>query len=147
MTLIDAYGLVALIADEAAADEVEALLRAGDCRVVAVNLAEAIDICQRGHGIDTGDVRAAVDPLILSGTLAVVTSDDRVAWLAAELRVKHYDKKKCPLSTADCFLFAHAVAGDGALATSDPDLAKAAKAEGVTVIGLPDRKGSRPTDE
>ena len=146
MTLIDAYGLVALIADEAAADEVEALLRAGDCRVVAVNLAEAIDICQRVHGIDTEDVRAAVDPLILSGTLAVLTSDDTVAWLAAELRVKHY-KKKCPLSMADCFLFAHAVAGDGALATSDPDLAKAAKAEGVTVIGLPDRKGSRPTDE
>jgi uncharacterized protein with PIN domain len=147
VTLIDAYGLVALIADEAAADEVEGLLRAGDCRVVAINLAEAVDICQRVHGINAEDVRTAIDPLILSGTLAVATSDDRVAWLAADLRVKHYDKKTCPLSMADCFLFAHAVAGDGALATADPDLAKAALADGVKVIGLPDRKGNRPTHE
>jgi hypothetical protein len=30
------------------------------------------------------------------------------------------------------------------LATSDPALAAAARAEGVTILGLPDRKGVRP---
>ena len=144
MTLIDAYGLVALIADEAAAAEVEELLRAGDCHVVAINLAEAIDICQRVHEIDVEDVHRALEPLILSRTVSVAVSDERIAWLASSLRVRHYNKKRCPVSMADCFLLAHAVSGDGALATADPDLARIARAEGATVIPLQDRSGNRP---
>lgn len=109
-----------------------------------MNLAEAVDVCRRVHGLSEGDVRTALEPLTLSNTPAVAVSDERVAWLAAELRARHYHKKDCPLSMADCFLLAHAVAGDGALATSDPDLARIARAEGATVVPLPDREGRLP---
>jgi uncharacterized protein with PIN domain len=139
VTLIDAYGLVALLADEPAADDVEHLLRAGGCRVVAVNLAEAVDVSRRVHGRDADDVRAALEPLTLSGTLDVAVSEEREAWLAAELRAAHYHRRQCPLSLADCFLLAHAVVDDDALASADPDLIRVARLEGATVISLPSR--------
>jgi predicted nucleic acid-binding protein len=144
LTLLDAYGLVALIADEPAAGEVERLLRSGDCRVVAVNLAEAIDVCRRVHGIPPEEVRIALEPLTLSGTLAVGASDERVAWTAAELRATHYHRADSPLSLADCFLLAHALGDGEAIATSDPALAGTARLESVRVVALPDRAGTRP---
>jgi predicted nucleic acid-binding protein len=144
MTLMDAYGLVALVADEPAADEVERILREGGSRVVAVNLAEAIDICRRSHGLSQDETRAAFEPLTLSGTLAVAISGEAEAWLAADLRTSHYHRQQRPLSMADCFLLAHAVAAGEALATSDPDLAEVARIEDVTVVALPDRAGRRP---
>jgi predicted nucleic acid-binding protein len=144
LTLIDAYGLVALVADEPAASDVESLLRTGECRAVAVNLAEAIDICRRVHGLSPDDLRVALEPLTLSGTLAVAVSAEREAWLAADLRARHYHRKECPLSLADCFLLAHALADGDALATSDPDLARVARLENATVVALPDRAGKRP---
>lgn len=144
MRLLDAYALVALIGDEPAADEVEELLRDGDCHVVALNLAEATDICQRQHGIAAGEVRAAIQPLTLSNVLTVSVSDENVAWSAGDLRAKHYHRKDRPVSMADCFLLAHAVSDNGELATSDPDLAGVARAEGVAVIPLPDRRSERP---
>jgi len=144
LTLIDAYGLVALVADEPAAADVAALLRGGECRVVAVNLAEAINICQRVHGIPADDIRAALEPLILSQTLAVAVSDETDAWAAADLRASHYHKKDCPLSLADCFLLAHVLLTGDELATADPDLARVARGEGARVVALPDRAGKRP---
>src|SRR5262245_14701639 len=42
LTLLDAYAVVALLVAEPAGAEVKELLRAGGCRVVVVNLAEAI---------------------------------------------------------------------------------------------------------
>ena len=144
MTLIDAYGLVALVAEEPSAREVEGLLRKGDCAAVALNLAEAVDISQRIHDLSASEVRRALEPLILSGILIVAISGQAEAWLAADLRAKHYDRGTCPLSMADCFLLAHALVADDDLATSDPDLARVARAEGATVIALPDRSGARP---
>jgi predicted nucleic acid-binding protein len=144
LTLIDAYGLVALLADEPAAAEVDALIREGGCGVVPINLAEAVDTCLRVHGIPSRHIRGALEPLTLSGTVAVVVSDEPAAWLAAEMRATHYDRRACALSLADCFLLAHASRGGDALATADPALAEAARAEAVTVIALPDRAGSRP---
>ena len=142
MTLLDAYALVALVADEPAAADVETLLRAGDSRVIATNLAEAIDVSQRVHGYPLEDVREALEPLILAGDLEVVLSGEEEAWLAAELRARHYDPKRRPLSLADCFLVAHGMTGE-AVATPDPHLAEAARAEAVEVIGLPDSNGER----
>jgi predicted nucleic acid-binding protein len=144
VTLIDAYGLVALVADEEAASEVEALLRTTECRIVAMNLAETVDICQRVHDIPPGDVRGALEPLTLSGKLAVAVSGEQEAWVAAGLRNTHYHRKDCPLSLADCFLLAHALADGDELATADPDLARVARLEGARVIPLPDRTGKRP---
>jgi predicted nucleic acid-binding protein len=144
LTLIDAYGLVALVAEEPSAREVEGLLRKGDCGVVALNLAEAVDISQRIHGLSPNEVRQALEPLILSGVVIVEISGQAEAWLAADIRAKHYDRTTCSLSMADCFLLAHALVTGDDLATSDPDLARVARAEGATVIALADRSGARP---
>jgi len=144
LTLLDAYVLVALVADEEAASRVEELLRGGGCRVVAVNLAEAVDICQRQHRLSSGEVRDALEPLIVSETLAVAVSDDSEAWRAADLRAEHYHRKRCPLSMADCLLLAHSLSTNDPLATSDPAIAAVARSEGGTVIALPDRAGNIP---
>jgi len=144
LTYIDAYGLVALIANEAAAPEVEKLLRDEECRVVAVNLAEAIDVAARTHGYPLEEIRKALEPLLLGGQLTVAVSDESEAWLAAEIRVSKYHRLKRPLSMADCVLLAHALSTGDAVATSDPHIADIARSGGVTVIALPDTDGNRP---
>ena len=63
---------------------------------------------------------------------------------AGELHAKHYDRKTSPLSMADCVALATAAALAEPLATSDPPLAAAAQAEGVTILGLQDVNGRRP---
>jgi PIN domain nuclease of toxin-antitoxin system len=145
VTLLDAYALVALVADEPAAQEVEEILRAGGARVVVVNLAEAIYVAQRVHAISAEDTRAALEPLFLGDVVSAVVSDELRGWLAAELRVRHYDKKTTAVSLADCFLLAHGLADGGPIATADPPVAAIAESEGVDVIGLPDSSGRRPT--
>lgn len=144
MTYIDAYGLVALVANEAAAAEVEELLRREECRVVAVNLAETIDVAARKHAYPLDEVRKALEPLILGGQLAVAVSGESEAWLAAEIRVAEYHHARRPLSIADCLMLGHAVSTGHALATSDPHVADVARSRGVTVIPLPDSDGNRP---
>ena len=143
MTLLDAYALVALIAEEPAAGEVEQLLRAGDCGVVVANLAEAVDICSRVHGLDHRDIRKALEP-VLGDALTVIVSTDVEAWRAAALRSAHYNRRTSALSLADCLLLAHATLSGDAIATSDPPLAEAARSEAVDVEPLPDRAGIRP---
>lgn len=144
LTLVDAYGLVAFVANEAAASDVEELLRGGECRVVAVNLAEAIDFCARRHDYSLEQIRDALEPLILGGALSVVVSDEDEAWAAAEIRIAHYHRTRCPLSMADCLLLAHALSEGDALATSDPHVTDVARSAGAKVIALPDRSGARP---
>ncbi len=144
MTYIDAYGLVALIANEAAASEVETLLRDEECRVVAVNLAEAIAVAARTHGYPLEEIRTALEPLFLGGQLAVAVSGEPEVWLAAEVRVSEYHRSKRPLSMADCLLLAHALSTGEAVATAHPHVADVARSGGVTVIALPDTDGTRP---
>ena len=87
-----------------------------------------------------------MDALILleSGGLQIAVIDAYIGTSAGELHARHYDRKTSPLSMADCFGLATAAALGEPLATSDPPLAAAAHAEGVTVIGLPDANGRRP---
>jgi len=141
VTFLDAYALVALVADEPAAGEVETILRGGEARVVIVNLAEAVDI-RRVHGLRADEIRRAIEPLLLGDALSAAVSDEPHAWLAAELRAKH--KRTSALSMADCFLLAHALIDSGAIATSDPAIAAVARAEGIELVPLPDSSGSRP---
>lgn len=144
MTFLDAYAVVALVADEPPAAEVEVILREQEARVVAINLAEAVDIAQRVHGIASQEVKAAIEPLLLSNVLAVAVSDEPQAWLAAEIRTEHYNRKTAALSMADCLLLAHGVTDGGPIATSDPVLAHTATALGIELVGLPDSSGRRP---
>jgi uncharacterized protein with PIN domain len=142
LTVLDAYALVALLTDEPAAGEVEALVRGGDVAVAAVNLAEALDVAVRRHDASDDDVRSAVEPL-LHADIRVVRVEEQHAWRAAELRRRHYDRRSSALSLADCFLLAAAGKGDR-IATSDEPVARAAKAEGIGVAALPDSTGRRP---
>lgn len=141
MTLLDAYGLVALLADEPAADEVERLLRSDECAVPAVNLAEAIDVLTRVHGVPGADVRAGLDPL-LGEVVRVVAQGEAAAWRAAELRSKHYRRRLAPVSLADCLLLA-AAGPDDTVATADPHVAHVARSEGIALVPLPDTAGER----
>ena len=144
MTLLDAYALVALVADEPAADRVEAILREGAARAVVVNLAEAVDVCSRVRNLSIEEVRAAIEPLLLGNVLSLAVSDEPQAWLAAEIRAEHYERKSAALSMADCFLLAHGVTDGGPIATSDPLLASVAADLELEVVGLPDSSGKRP---
>ena len=123
MIALDAYALVALLADEPAAAEVEELLRRGGIGVSAVNLAEAIDVLVRVHSIPGDDALAAVEPL-LDGAIDVLPATREQAVRAAELRSHHYERNERPLSLADCFLLA--AAGE-AVATADPVVATVAR--------------------
>lgn len=140
--LLDAHALVALVLDEPAAGEVEALIRSGDSAVATLNLAEAVDVATRVKGLPAASVRATLEPL-LGDVIAVRALDAGVAWRAAELRSRLYHRSRAPLSLADCVLMASA-GPDDAIATADVPLIGAAQAEGVGVIGLPDSSGRRP---
>jgi predicted nucleic acid-binding protein len=146
VTFLDAYALVAFIGGEPAAPEVRELLRARDTHVIVVNLAEALDALQRVHGVGADEVREVLDPLLLDRTLSIAVSEESDAWLTASLRARHYDRKSCAVSVPDCFLLAHALAGDGRIATADPAVVAAARVEGVRVVPLPDSTGARPGD-
>jgi uncharacterized protein with PIN domain len=141
--VLDAFAIVALALDEPAAPEVETLLRRGDAKLSAVNLAEAVDQLGRVHNRAADELRAAFEP-VLREALDVVDADEAVAWRAAELRRRHYRRRRSELSLADCIVLAVAT-DDNSLATADPPLARAARAEGIEVVALPDSKGRRPS--
>lgn len=145
MTVLDAYAVIAALAGERAAKEVERLLRDpdGTARLCAVNLSEVHDQMVRVQRHSEADVRRAMDLLVL-GRLDVVPFHDLLARDAGEIRARRYRRDTAPLSLADCCVIATGADLGEAIATSDPALAAAAEAEGVDVIGLPDTRGVRP---
>jgi PIN domain nuclease of toxin-antitoxin system len=142
LILLDAYALVAFVRDEAAADEVEALMRGGDTAVTAHNLAEALDVLYRVHQVPSERVRSVVDPLLADDLGLITTRADEV-WRAAELKSQHYKRRAREISLSDCILLAHG--GHGVqIATADPAVVEVARAEDLDVIVLPDTAGRRP---
>jgi predicted nucleic acid-binding protein len=142
VTFLDAYALVAVAGDEPAADEVEQLLRTADPAITAINLAEAIEVLLRVYGLPDDAVSAAIAPVI-TAPLVVVACTEGHAWTVAALRRRHYDRRRRPLSLADCFLLASAGPADR-IATADPVVADAARKEGIGLVPLPDTSGRRP---
>jgi PIN domain nuclease of toxin-antitoxin system len=140
MTLLDAYGLVAYLAYEPCADEVEELLREG-AHIASVNLAEVVARMGRLCEADVEDEISAME----AGGLDVVPLDTGLAIRAGELRGRRYDKRTADVSMADCVAAVTALHLGVPLATSDPALAAVLVAEGGTVIALPDSRGVRPT--
>lgn len=131
-----------MIGNEPAAGEVAELLTRDGTRIPVVNLYEALDVCRRRHRLGERDVRDVLEPLLLTGRLTAIQSGVEEAWRAADLRARHYDRRTCALSLADCLLLAHA--GGEELATADPSIADVARAEGIALIPLPDSTGVRP---
>lgn len=132
--LLDAFALIALLADEPAADEVEALLRSGDAAITAVNLAEALDVLQRVQGIPSERLRAVTTTLV-GERIRLVPIDEEIARDAADIRARRYHRTRAPVSLADCILLA-ATGESDALATADRPLIRVAEAENVQVRAL-----------
>jgi predicted nucleic acid-binding protein len=133
--LLDAFALIALLAEEPAADEVEALLRGGEAAITAVNLAEALDVLQRIQGISREHLQELTMPLV-GERMKLLPIDERIARDAADMRARHYHRTRTPVSLADCILLA-ATGESDVLATADGPLIRVAKAENVQVRTLP----------
>lgn len=141
-TVLDATPLIALFAGWPEADDVEAILEGDDCVITSVNLAEAAYRVAQEEELPLDFMRTFADSR-MTGLVTVrdVTEDD--AWRAAELRNRYYHRRDSKLSLADCVLLAAAAPGD-TIVTADHALARAARAEGIDVLGLPDARGRRP---
>jgi predicted nucleic acid-binding protein len=143
VTLLDASGIISLIAGEPGADRVADLLREPGSAITSLNLAEVIDHMERVEGYAPAELLGAVDVLIDSGmeVLPVNHEDGR---LAGELRATHYDARRRPLSMADCVLLACAIDRQARLATSDAALAGVGLLLSLEVIGFPNSAGRLP---
>lgn len=139
--VLDAYAVIAALVGERAGAEVQPLLSSGV--VCGPNLTEVFDVCVRVHGNDESIVRERIGWL-LTGGLQVTPLDTAMALAAGSLRAKHYRKRLCEVSQGDCHALALAQGRRLPLVTADPHLARAASAEGVKVVGLPDSRGHRP---
>jgi ribonuclease VapC len=132
--LLDAFALIALLAEEPAAEQVETLIRRGDTAITPVNLAEALDVLQRVGQIPRERLEALTTPLI-GGQIELTRIDEQVARDAADIRARRYHRTRVPLSLADCILLAATGASD-TLATADKALIRTAEAENVSVTTL-----------
>ncbi len=142
--LLDAFAVIAYLAGEPAADEVEGLLSGDDgAAISAVNVAEVVDRLTRGAGLSMATALERMLVLRRDG-LEVVPVDALDGATAGALRATYYDRTTCPLSLADCTALATALRYEVELATADPPLADVARGMGLTVIALPDSAGNRP---
>ena len=110
-------------------------MREGDAAVATANLAEALDVSQRVHGLAIPRAVEILEPL-LEGSLATIPLDFTVAHRAAEIRAGHYHRSSRPISLADAVLIGSAKLNDR-IATADPDILAVAKAEKLESIVLP----------
>lgn len=139
--VLDAYAVIAALVGERARGDVEPLVRQGI--LGAPNAAEVLDVCVRAHANDERVVRERLEWLAAGG-LEFEPLELDVALAAGVLRARHYRRRQCEISLADCFALALAKHRRAPLATADPDLASVARAEHVEVIALPDSRGRRP---
>ena len=143
-TLIDASGIVSLLADEPAAAIVEEVLRAGSAAISAVNLGEVRDVLQRVRGHPGESIDNRLFQLLEAG-MEVLAVDSELGRLAGQLRAEEYRRGISEVSLADCILVATALRLAGRAATSDAALARMARARGVDVIALPNSAGQLPS--
>ncbi len=132
--LLDAYALIALLAEEPAAEQVETILRRGEAAITAVNLAEALDVLQRVQGIPRERLHELTTPLV-SERMALVEITEPIARDAADIRARRYHRTRTPISLADSILLA-ATGQSDELATADRPLIAVAEAEKLNVRAL-----------
>jgi PIN domain nuclease of toxin-antitoxin system len=107
---MDAYALIAFLVGGPATPDVRALLREGNAAVATANLAEALDVSQRVHGLTIARALDVLEPLV-DGPLATTPLDRALAQRAAEIRATHYHRTTRPISLADAVLIATAGRG------------------------------------
>jgi len=135
VTLLDAYAIIAFLVGGPAAPHVRMLLREGGTAVPTANLAEALDVSQRVHGLPIARAFEVLEPL-LDGALVARPLDLSTAQRAAEIRATHYHRSRRPISLADAVLVA-STRSDDRLATADPDVLAVSRAEGLQTVELP----------
>lgn len=142
MTLLDAYALIAFLVAGPGAAQVRALLREGGLGIATANLAEALDVTQRVHGVPVGRATELIDPLMPTA-LSPLPLDAARARRAAEIRARHYHRASRPISLADAILIGSAARGDR-IVTADPHVLAIAAAEGLATVALPVTASSGP---
>ena len=135
MTLLDAYALIAFVLGGPARVETRALLREGDVAIPTANLAEAIDVTVRVYALPMSRVIEQLDRLF-EAALREIPLDGPRARRTAEIRARHYHRKRRPISLGDSILLASASPGDR-IATADPAVLAVAEAEGLEPLRLP----------
>lgn len=141
--VLDAAAIIALLADEPAADEVLDLLGSHPSLVSAVNAAEVVDRLTRLGSLSSPVVTRALDDLVDCG-LEVLPCDRAIATRAGSVRATHYDRRATPISLADCVALASAEASGGVLVTSDGPLLRVARSASVRTHPIVDSRGVRP---
>ena len=141
MTVLDAYAVIALLRDEYAAPEVVEILDSErPASLTPLGAAEVVDQLIRVAGADRDTAVLDVAQLGLDEPQPL---DHRTALRAGLLRARHYRRRHCEISRADCVAAETARARREPLATSDPDLLATCHAEGIAVLVLPDSSGGR----
>jgi len=139
LTVLDAYGALALLKGEPAAPAVRRLIEsAPSVRLTAPGLAEALDHLVRIEGATEED---AVLDIAELGLFESITLDSALATRAGLLRARHYDRRARAVSLADCVAAEAARAAESALVTADPHLLDLCHEEGIDVVVLPDSTG------
>jgi PIN domain nuclease of toxin-antitoxin system len=142
VTVLDAYAVIAYLRGEPSADEVAELLH-GPTILTSVNAAEVLDQMVRVFGSDPDGVEADLALLSHAGmTVQAVTHE--LGMEAGRIRARRYHRDRAAISLADSVAASTALAARQPLATADPALATALRAEGGDVHPLPDSKGNRP---
>lgn len=139
MTVLDAYAVIAFLRAEPAAAHVKAVLKQADTGLTAVGVAEVLDHLIRIVGADEEDATLDVAQLGLLDGIPV-TPDLGAA--AGRLRARHYHRKQCAVSMADCIAAETARSRNKQLATSDPHLLDVCHAEDIAHLVLPQSDGS-----
>ena len=138
MTVLDAFAVLALLKQEAAAD-VQRLIKARHATLTPLGVAEVVDHLVRIVGVTEEDAVLDVAQL---GLADVESLDSVLALRAGLLRARHYHRRDRAVSLADCVAAETARNMDDAVATSDPHLLDLCRDEGISVVVLPDSSGN-----
>ena len=139
MTVLDAYAVIAFLRAEPAAVHVKAVLKHADAGLSAVGVAEVLYHLIRIVGADEEDATLDVAQL---GLLDGIPVTPDIGAAAGRLRGRHYPRRQCAVSMADCIAAETARSRDEQLATSDPHLLDVCHAENIAHLVLPQSDGS-----
>lgn len=139
MTVLDAYAVIAFLRAEPAAAPVKAVLKQADAGLTVVGVAELLDHLIRIVGADEEDATLDVAQL---GLLDGIPVTPNLGAAAGRLRARHYHRKQCAVSMADCIAAETARSRNEQLATSDPHLLDVCHAENIAHLVLPQSDGS-----
>jgi predicted nucleic acid-binding protein len=136
--LLDSFAVLALLKGEPAAPQVHALVESEDAELTCLGVAEIVDHLVRIVGVTEED--AALD-LAQLGLIGPQPLDPGVALRAGHLRARHYHRRTCAVSLADCVVASAAQLQGAPVATADPHLLDVCAREHIAVVPLPDSNG------